>query len=518
MIKVYYKFLNNYFYFDNKMENDKINKPANNSQNNTNSSNNQIDFTDTQKVVQLMKEQNKELKLSKKKLEKLEEKFIQVNTDLKNIISDKNNIEEFMSNIFPKEMVSQVIKQEYGTYDKSELSKLWLIAESTNQSEYNNVLTKLKTEINELNLKNKELNINYSQISSEFEEFKKNNSESNEKLIKLINENKELTEKFENSLNEKDYLMKTLEEKNKEIQSLSNLELEYAELKAKTLLNSINNEEGNDLNIYNLSLDYNLKDEKENEKSNLNNNTFNNDKKNNNEINLVVKIDKLNMGCQTDNAFYTEEEYQRLIKDIEEYKAQINNLKQVFNDYKEKSHKALLINENNYNKVFREYEKVKKELAQLLDKYNTDNSQIGINGKKAINNLHNIQPASVGINRDELKNFDVNKKISKEYLKNVLLKYLEAIAIGNEFETKILENVLFTVLDVSQKEIKYLENKRITSSFYYHLWYNAKSFLSSKIYGQSQPTIDDEQNNEKNDEIPNDKKENILDKKEKDNN
>ena len=224
------------------------------------------------------------------------------------------------------------------------------------------------------------------------------------------------------------------------------------------------------------------------------------------------------MGCQTDNAFYTEEEYQRLIKDIEEYKAQINNLKQEFNDYKEKSHKTLLINENNYNKVFREYEKVKKELAQLLDKYNTDNSQIGINGKKAINNLHNIQPASVGINRDELKNFDVNKKISKEYLKNVLLKYLEAIAIGNEFETKILENVLFTVLDVSQKEIKYLENKRITSSFYYHLWYNAKSFLSSKIYGQSQPTIDDEQNNEKNDEIPNDKKENILDKKEKDNN
>ena len=499
------------------MENDKTNKSQINSQNNNNSSNNLIDFTDTQKVVQLMKEQNKELKLSKKKLEKLEEKFIQVNTDLKNIINDKNNIEEFMSNIFPKDMLNQVIKKEYGTYDKSELSKLWLIAESTNQSEYNNVLTKLKTEINELNIKNKELNINYTQISQEFEEFKKNNSESNEKLLKLINENKELTEKYENSINEKDYLMKTLEEKNQEIQSLSNLELEYAELKAKTLLNSINSEEGNDLNMYNLNLDYNLKDEKENEKSDLNN-TFNNDKKSSNDINLVVKIDKLNMGCQTDNVFYTEEEYQKLIKDIEEYKIQINSLKQEFNDYKEKSHKALLINENNYNKVFKEYEKVKKELSQLLDKYNTDNSQSNTNGKKIINNFHNIQPASVGINRNELKNFDVNKKISKEYLKNVLLKYLEAIAIGNEFETKILENVLFTVLDVSKKEIQYLENKRITSSFYYHLWYNAKSFLSSKIYGESRPIIEEEQNNGKGGEIPNDKKENILDKKENENN
>ncbi len=134
-----------------------------------------------------------------------------------------------------------------------------------------------------------------------------------------------------------------------------------------------------------------------------------------------------------------------------------------------------------------------------------------------MNNLHNIQPASVGINRNELKNFDVNKKISKEYLKNVLLKYLEAIAIGNEFETKILENVLFTVLDVSQNEIKFLENKRITSSFYYHLWYNAKSFLASKIYGQSQPTIEEEPNVGKNGEIHNDKEENILDKKDNNN-
>ena len=88
-----------------------------------NSNNTQIDFTDTQKVIQLMKDQNKELKINKKKLEKLEEKFVKVNTDLKNIINDKANIEDFISNIFPKDMISQVLKKEYGTYDKSELSK-----------------------------------------------------------------------------------------------------------------------------------------------------------------------------------------------------------------------------------------------------------------------------------------------------------------------------------------------------------------------------------------------------------
>ena len=59
------------------------------------SSNSIPEITDTQKVLQLMKDQNKELKLNKKKLEKLEEKFIQVNSDLKNVLNDRNNNEIF---------------------------------------------------------------------------------------------------------------------------------------------------------------------------------------------------------------------------------------------------------------------------------------------------------------------------------------------------------------------------------------------------------------------------------------
>ena len=74
---------------------------------------------------------------------------------------------------------------------------------------------------------------------------------------------------------------------------------------------------------------------------------------------------------------------------------------------------------------------------------------------------------------------------------------IKAIAIGNEFETKILENVLFTVLQVSKNEINYLEDKRITSSFYYNLWYNAKSFLASKIYGQKKVEGEEEKEMEK---------------------
>jgi len=462
------------------------NKPTSNTQNNNNN-NTQIDFTDTQKVIQLMKDQNKELKINKKRLEKLEEKFVKVNTDLKNIINDKANIEDFISNIFPKDMISQVLKKEYGTYDKSELSKLWLIAESKNQSEYNNILTKLKSEINELSMKNKELNLNYTQITQEYDDYKKTNTNSSEQLTKMIEENKELKDNLENLTSEKTFLMKILDEKTEQIQQLKNLELENAELKAKSLLNTLNNnDDGEDLNLYNLNLDYD--NDTDNKKNNIN---INNEEKIGKENpKLVVKIDSLNMGSQTDNVIYTEEEYEKLKNELEEYKTEINKLKKEFNDYKEKSHKVLLSNENNYKKVFKEYEKVKKELSQLLVKYNNDNSNNNNNvQEKKMPNLPNIQPASVGIDRNNFKNFDVNKRISKEYLKNVLLKYLEAIAIGNEFETKILENVLFTVLQVSKNEIKCLEDKRITSSFYYNLWYNAKAFLSSKIYGENGESI-----------------------------
>ena len=498
------------------MDQNKASKTSSNTMNN-NSNNNQIDFTDPQKIVQLMKDQNKELKLNKKKLEKLEEKFVKVNTDLKNIINDKANIEDFISNIFPKDMLSQVIKKEYGTYDKSELSKLWLVAESKNQSEYNNILTRLKSEINDLNIKNKELSLNYNQITQEYDDYKKTNSNSIEQLNLMVNENKELKENVENLSNEKNYLMKILDEKNAEIQLLNNLELENAELKAKNLLNTLNNnDDGNDLNMYNLSLDYNNNEENDNKNINNINNVKNNNTSNKN---LVVKIDNLNMGSQTDNIIYSEEEYQKLKDEIEEYKKEITNLKQEFNDYKVKSNKILKISENNYNKVFKEYEIVKKELSQFLNKYNNDNNQIN-NHENKKPNLPNIQPASVGIDQKNIKNFDVNKRISKEYLKNVLLKYLESIAIGHEFENKILENVLFTVLQVSKNEIKYLEDKRITSSFYYNLWYNAKSFLTSKIYGENGTEVEEKVSDKVGDGIILYEKNNInnVEKKENKNN
>ena len=440
--------------------------------------NNNNEVTDTQKLLQLMKVQNKELKISKKKLEKLEEKFIQVNTDLKNVVSDKTNIEVFLKEIFPKDMAEKVIKKEYGTYETAELTKLWLISESQNQNEYTNILSKLKGEINDLNASNKVLQLNLDNITQEYNEYKENNKENEEKLKEGLNELEDLRIKVVNLDNEKQYLMKVIDEKNNEIEVLNNLELENAELKAKSLLN----------NFDSIMSDSNSNNDPFNFLNNTNSNKQNNT---NEQIKNQIKIESLNMGTQTENKFYTTEEYNKLLEEVESLKQKNEKLKNEFNDYKDKSHKIFLSNENNYNKILKEHETLKKELADLLNKH-----------KESQNNLsHNkqshprIEVSSVG----PIQNYSKSQKVNMEYLKNITLKYLEALAIGNEFESKILENVIFTVLNVSKNEIKNLEEKRITSSFYYNLWYNAKAFLTSKIYGETNNNDNnDNQNNENN--------------------
>lgn len=43
--------------------------------------------------------------------------------------------------------------------------------------------------------------------------------------------------------------------------------------------------------------------------------------------------------------------------------------------------------------------------------------------------------------------------VDKDYIKNILIKYLEYITVGNEKEAMTLEKVLFTVLDANTKDL-----------------------------------------------------------------
>jgi hypothetical protein len=190
-------------------------------------------------LLSLIKEQTKEIKINKKKLEKLEEKFIKTNADFKNILNDKNNIENFLKSIFPKEMHDSIIKFEYGLYDSVELSKMHIVCEAKKQNEFQQLLNKIKNENLELSDKIKFLTKELDLKSTELANNLKKNLINLDQLNFYQKNYGEIVKKIEFCENEKKYLMKMLDEKNQEIENLIALEIENAELKAKKLLDNL---------------------------------------------------------------------------------------------------------------------------------------------------------------------------------------------------------------------------------------------------------------------------------------
>jgi len=206
-------------------------------QNSTNNFNNED--TNVENLLKLIKDQTNELKKNKKRLEKLEEAFKKTSSDLKLAFADRISLENFLKIIFPKDMHEMVIKLDYGSYNSSDLSKFWLVCESKNQNEFQKILNQLKNENvdfteklknlqYELEIKNKELK----SVKNSYEKLRCEYDEKNEKFNETFS-------KYDIIESEKHFLMNLMEEKNKEIESLRYLEVENAELKAKSLLQNI---------------------------------------------------------------------------------------------------------------------------------------------------------------------------------------------------------------------------------------------------------------------------------------
>jgi len=192
-------------------------------------------------LLQIIKDQNKELKLHKKKLSKLEEKFIKINSDLKMLQNDKANIESFLKIIFPKDMHDKLIKCELGMYDTSELNRFWIIVESTKQNDYQKFLNQLKNENQELIKKHDSFKQDLETKTNELDKLKISSNSTNLDNIHLTNLFTEISQKFENSDKERLVLLCLLDEKEKQIEKLYSLEIENAELKAKSLLENFDN-------------------------------------------------------------------------------------------------------------------------------------------------------------------------------------------------------------------------------------------------------------------------------------
>ena len=89
-------------------------------------------------------------------------------------------------------------------------------------------------------------------------------------------------------------------------------------------------------------------------------------------------------------------------------KSKNEKLKNEFNDYKAKSHKIFISNESNYNKILKEHETLKKELADLLNKHK-ENKNKNLTNQNKNNKVHpQIDISSVG----PLQNYTKSQKIN----------------------------------------------------------------------------------------------------------
>jgi len=273
-----------------------------------------------------------------------------------------------------------------------------------------------------------------------------------------------------------------LEDKDRQLERLSALEIENAELKAKNLLESFDSKK---------------EEFKPNSNKKKNGFTFYATEK-------TLNITNISQGTQTGEKYFSQEYVSSIEQEINELNKKNENYRKEFQDHRERSNKIILSTEENYKKLLKENETLKFTIDSLnntINDLNIQNKNLTLNNNTSLSSndlrlLNNIKNKSLNDSKNTLTNqnitmlnpnmsiIEIEKQIINiEYLKNILVKYLEAIAIGNEFQIKILENVIFAVLSISDSEKANLEEKRSRSSFYYNLWYNAKAFLSAKIYG-----------------------------------
>jgi len=203
-------------------------------------------------LISLLKDKSKEIKSLSTKLTKIEEKYVKIFKEHKNLVKDKEVLEKFLCKyIFPQSPYQLQPTADFGLYEYEKLCELWTMKDEEKNQSMANIMSLINKEKAELEMKYKNLQerqtneqIALGQISSLKEQIVVY-EESNSKLSKEILELNEL-----------------LAKKNDEMLNYKKLEQEFSQYKAEILLKELNSK-----SVKNEMMD--LKNRiKENEKTN----------------------------------------------------------------------------------------------------------------------------------------------------------------------------------------------------------------------------------------------------------
>jgi hypothetical protein len=146
-------------------------------------------------LMQLLKEKAKELKVTQKKLKQLEDKFIEMHKQTKNILSDRDNFIQFLHVVYPPKLLEDEIlimpdgPEGYGLFDVNHLRQFWMLTQQSKENEQLTIVQGLK----DLNKKLEEQLRNLEQKDSSRD---KSAIDIQEKLNNLLEENDDLKQRL----------------------------------------------------------------------------------------------------------------------------------------------------------------------------------------------------------------------------------------------------------------------------------------------------------------------------------
>ena len=266
-----------------------------------------INLMNKEELIKLLEKEKSKLVKLEGKIQKVEESYVSKLKSEKNLLSDRKQLENFLQLVFPKEVYEDFIKSEAGNYQYDDLKKRWLINETKKESEFQKLLSITKQD-------NYTLNETISQMKEEIESkhkellnLSRTIEENQSQLIFYQSNYKTLQKKKDEEENEKNYLLKIIDEKNLEIDRLQAIELEYAESKARKILE---NDDAEEEEIFETKIKL---------------------KKDELKIGNICYLESLNSGCQTLEIIYSQESYEKIITEKNELQASLKKLKLDFN-------------------------------------------------------------------------------------------------------------------------------------------------------------------------------------------
>mmetsp|Transcript_19582 Transcript_19582/g.35938 ORF Transcript_19582/g.35938 Transcript_19582/m.35938 type:complete len:416 (-) Transcript_19582:1847-3094(-) len=360
---------------------------------------------DPETLASVLKERTKELKLSAKRLQKLEERYVVKHREHADLLSDRTVFVNFMSIMFP----DQEFNYNYGNVTLDRLEMLYhgkeeehrRVLQQTNQM-FNEEISKLKGKLSTLqeDLKAKEL------------ELKELNA-----LHAEVNRLQALNVELRGELEFADKQLEDFKVENAKMKSQQN---EFAKYRANSLLAALESKT----------------DSGDDKTSQLQTQLA--------EANVRIQELKARLKGYEENGRTTSRDSEMAQNVLLEVAVQ----KQTYEERLSEMEKQLSSAQHEFVEHRRRAQKLMMEKDIQIDKLKSKLHQANLDSEDSFSRSRIIEV--------EPPQADVNM----EYLKNIVLKFMEYIYAGYTREAQTLAGVIFTVMDFSPEEIELVRKAR----------------------------------------------------------